>query len=246
MSAPYVALVLMIKVEHHPAYILHHRDYTDSRILIELFTREHGRFTAALRMPKRKSPGVVRPQAFTPFVINFSGKSGLKNLTHYEQVSPQLLAKGVKLFCGLYVNELLQRLLATDDANINLFDAYGLCLSRLALAESGEEDIALRQFEFYLIEELGYAVNFTEDVVGKPIVDGSKIHYRYDHGFRPVVVEATAPAAQSDVFTASEIVLIGNQSWSSPPTRSAAKRLARIALANLLGGKPLQSRELFR
>jgi DNA repair protein RecO (recombination protein O) len=58
---------------------------------------------------------------------------------------------GGALFPGFYLNELLMKLLAREDAHPRLFDAYADTLAALA-----DEAPALRAFELLLLRELGW------------------------------------------------------------------------------------------
>jgi len=68
---------------------------------------------------------------------------------------------GDALFCGFYLNELLLKLLARDDAHERLFDCYEEALRTLGLG--AEEAGVLRGFERELLREIGYALNLTHE-----------------------------------------------------------------------------------
>ncbi|SMF35896.1 DNA replication and repair protein RecO [Alteromonadaceae bacterium Bs31] len=243
MKGPCVALVLMIKVERESAFVIHSRNYTDSRILLDVFTQNYGLVRAAYRPPKRKSYS-IKPQAFTPLFVAFSGKSELKSIHQLEPSGNLLLPSGRRLYCGMYVNELVQRLLATDDPQPDLFLAYFKCISQLAVCNEGEEDIVLRPFEFALLSELGYGLDFSVDLSGREISTDEACHYEFvvGQGFRLIYQNLKEAARQ---FSGSELCAIQQGDMSTIVTRNASKRLCRLALRPLLGDKPLQSLELF-
>ena len=66
-----------------------------------------------------------------------------------------------RLYSGLYMNELLMRLLQPEDPHRKLFDHYAAILS--LLAEGDDEEIPLRRFELVLLEELGYGFDLASD-----------------------------------------------------------------------------------
>ncbi|MEM8661478.1 MAG: DNA repair protein RecO [Pseudomonadota bacterium] len=155
-----------MRVKLQPSYVLHSRAYRDTSLLVEVFTAEHGRIGLVARGARRKSrngsPAALL-QPFAPMLLGFTGRGELKTLTATETAGrPQILV-GERLYSGLYLNELLVRLLHRHDAHPKLFAAYGDALN--GLASSGEIDGVLRQFELILISELGYG--FELDVDGQ-------------------------------------------------------------------------------
>jgi DNA repair protein RecO (recombination protein O) len=74
--------------------------------------------------------------------VNWSGRTELKTLTQYESVDRALFLQGDKLFLGLYLNELICRIVPESDPHELLFDRYGLLLA--SLAQSGDVEPLLR------------------------------------------------------------------------------------------------------
>ncbi|WP_205416545.1 DNA repair protein RecO, partial [Escherichia coli] len=66
---------------------------------------------------------------------------------------------GMMLYSGLYVNELLARVLEQETNYSVLFFDYLQCLQALAAEDSSPEQ-ALRQFELALLHHLGYGLDF--------------------------------------------------------------------------------------
>lgn len=231
-----------MRVELVQAYILHVRNYTDSRVLVELFSVGFGRLSSVARTGKQQSRfSVLRP--FQPLLVSWQGKGDLKTLTHVEQAGPLRLQAGTSLFCGMYLNELLLRVLPAGDPHDNLFADYDQALKRLECTTTVEP--VLRQFELDLLAELGYAIPFDADIeVGAPI--SSQCRYLFDPagGFSPVAEVETG--RNGAVFEGADIIAIREKDFSQQRVASAAKHLCRLALHPLLGGKPLKSRELFR
>ena len=62
---------------------------------------------------------------------------------------------GDSLLAGLYLNELLLRLLAREDAHPALFEAYGAVVRVLASAHGDALEPVLRTFELLLLREIG-------------------------------------------------------------------------------------------
>jgi DNA repair protein RecO (recombination protein O) len=62
---------------------------------------------------------------------------------------------GAALFAGFYLNELLLKLLARQDAHAALFDVYADALASLQGSDDSSVQVSLRSFELALLRELG-------------------------------------------------------------------------------------------
>lgn len=232
----------MVNSEPQRALVLHSRNYTDSRIIVELLTEIRGRVSTVFRLPSSRR-GAARPQPFMPYLINYSGKSSLKTLTLVESAGPVYTLVGVALYCGMYLNELILRLLVSEDECPEIFDAYEKCLDQLVHIPKGEEDIPLRQFELLLLSALGYGIDFASDVSGDDISSKIERYYRFDPeaGFIPEAQDKQADG----LYQGTVLALVHQGQWQSDQCRLVAKRVCRVAIGRLLGDKPLASRELF-
>ena len=233
-----------MRVNLQPAYVMHSRPYRDSSALLDVFTAEYGRISMVARgtrRPSRRGSGVALLQPFIPLLLSFSGRSELKTLVATEPAQGSFSLRGERMFSGMYINELLVRLLHRNDAHPNLFAAYDVALK--ALAGSSVVDTVLRCFEFTLLDELGYSFDLGVDgTSGQPI--HSTLWYRYDPGVGLVVCQDVA-ACPTAAFAGSELLVMASGEFGGA-VRLTAKRLLREALAVHLGDTPLRSRELFR
>ncbi|MEP5568378.1 MAG: DNA repair protein RecO, partial [Halioglobus sp.] len=153
-----------MRVSLQPTYILHSRPYRDTSLILEVLCAEHGRISLVSKGARRRTKGgsnAALLQPFVPLLLSFSGRSEMKTLTHVEAagVAPQL--RGERLFSGMYMNELLMRLLHRHDPHPQLFAAYGAALGELA--DAAPVEATLRRFELGLLEELGYGFSLLED-----------------------------------------------------------------------------------
>jgi DNA repair protein RecO (recombination protein O) len=174
-------------------------------------------------------------------LLSFSGRSELKTLTATEAVGKVLMLRGERMFSGMYVNELLVRLLHQHDAHPQLFAAYARTLQ--ALAENEVVDTVLRHFEFTLLHELGYSIDLTVDgASGAAVREDLWYHYHPDFGMvaRGDVIDQSRPA-----FAGCDLLTMAGGEFGGQ-VRLTAKRLLRQALATHLGDAPLRSRDLFR
>lgn len=112
------------------AYVLHSRAYRETSALVDFLTPQ-GRLRAVLRSARGKAGTLARP--FVALDVEFRGKGELKNVGRLESVGTSAWLNGDALFSGLYLNELLIRLLPAEDPHPAVFDHYAATL--LALAE---------------------------------------------------------------------------------------------------------------
>ena len=179
-------------------------------------------------------------QPFTPLLVRWGGRGEVKTLRNAEAVSLGLPLSGMMLYSGLYVNELLARVLEQETNYSVLFFDYLQCLQALAAEDSSPEQ-ALRQFELALLHHLGYGLDFLHCAgSGLPVDDAMTYRYREEKGFiASLVVDHYS-------FTGRELRALAERQFPDAETLRAAKRFTRMALKPYLGGKPLKSRELFR
>lgn len=230
------------KVELQPAYILHQRAYRETSAIVELLTRDFGRVSVIAKgVRNRKSPLRVVLQTFSPVIVSWQGRGELKNLVLAESPGQPLFLKDVALFSGLYVNELLMRLLPRFDACYELFADYQQCIVQLSL--NSDIEPSLRIFEKRLLSSLGYELVLdVEAEKGLPIDAGKKYFYIAAKG----PVESRMFDNMQGVISGSTLLALESEIFSEQQTLIESKKLLRQQLANLLGSKPLKTRELFR
>ncbi|WP_437883057.1 DNA repair protein RecO [Pseudomonas sp. LRF_L74] len=216
------------------AYVLHSRAYRESSALVDVLTPS-GRWRAVLRGARGKAGTLARP--FVPLEMEFRGRGELKNIARLEAAGIPNLLSGAALFSGLYLNELLIRLLPAEDPHPALFEHYALTLR--ALAANPPLEPLLRAFEWRLLDDLGYGFALDIDVHGQSIATDALYRLLPDAGLERVF------QLQPGLFQGSDLLAMADADWSSPGALAAAKRLMRQALAPHLGGQPLVSRELF-
>ena len=147
----------MSRIQLEPAYILHSRSFRETSLIVEAFTREHGRIAVVARgvkSPRSRWRNVLQP--FRPLLLSWNQKSDLGTLTAADQVASPPALQGQALFCGLYLNELLMRLLHRGDPHAEVFERYRHALSELASDATPQP--LLRVFEKHLLEATGYAM----------------------------------------------------------------------------------------
>ena len=229
------------RVVNEPAYVLHRRPYRETSMIVDLLTPGFGRIGVVARGVRggARRRGGASLEPFARLLIGCAGRGGLMTLGGAEVVNHRSLS-GHALFAGLYLNELVVRLLRADDAHPALFDGYDAAVAALAGGAGLEPE--LRRFERLLLKESGYEVVFDADAeTGEPVSAGR--HYRYtpDFGF----TRAQAAFDSAAVYEGAVLLAIAADAYEHTAVRRAAKRILRRALEPHLGDRPLQSRLVF-
>ena len=147
--------------------------YQGSSLLLDFFTKNHGRVRLIARGARSSKTSL---QMFQCLSISFKGKSDLKSLSHWEISDEPRRLLGNDLILAIYVNELLIRLLPEGDEYSEVFSAYWNFIKKMDQKSSSEKEYSLRIFENQLLQELGYGLDFNDDIEGNPI----KINGLYD------------------------------------------------------------------
>ena len=120
-------------------------------------------------------------QPFRPLLLSWSGRGDLGLLTGAEADGYARLLSGKALFSGLYMNELLMRLMHRHDPHRELFYHYGAAIEALCLGQ--RSDCVLRIFEKQVLESIGYGLVLDHDIdSGEPIRKDRTYRYHTDRG----------------------------------------------------------------
>src|SRR4029079_13195722 len=123
-----------MRVLLQPAFILHHRPFRETSVLLDVFSEEHGRISLVakgVRTHRSKLKALLQP--FVPLLASWQGKNELMNLVSVEANGPPFQLCGDCLLSGFYVNELLVRLLQKQDPHPRLFSYYVSTLHALTV-----------------------------------------------------------------------------------------------------------------
>jgi DNA repair protein RecO (recombination protein O) len=229
-----------MRVSLQPAYLLHTRSFRESSLLLEAFTREHGRVGLVARGARgARSRWKNMLQPFRPLLLSWTQRSELGTLTGADQVAspPQLI--GEELFCGLYANELLMRFLHRSDPHESLFENYRRLLLELASGQNPQP--LLRIFEKNLLEAAGFGLQLEyEPGSGRPIAADS--WYAYEPGAGPV---RRAPEGRDEPLVSGEALLALHSERIEARHLKELKRLMRSLIRHQLGDRQLASQSLF-
>lgn len=229
------------------AFVLHTYPYRETSLIVEAFTPGYGRVAMVARgakRPRSETRGLL--QAFQPLALSWAGAGELKTLLKAEWRGGLPLLSGSALLCGFYLNELLLKLLAREDAHPALFADYAEALAALAAEEPGGQATVLRRFEVRLLAELGYALQLTHDVdSGAPIDRAARYHYVFDRGPRLVAAHVVRePGQRLPLVHGATLITLAGTVAATGETAAEAKRLMREILDHYLEERRIFSRRV--
>nr|WP_234484043.1 DNA repair protein RecO [Noviherbaspirillum pedocola] len=233
------ARALEHRVSEQPAFVLHSYPYKETSLIVDVFSRDHGRIALVAKGAKRphsKLRGVL--QTFQPLSVTWSGKSEVRTLIAAEWIGGLMPLERSALLCGFYLNELVMKMLARDDPHPALFERYVGALNELGHDEPAP--IVLRRFELALLRETGVAGDISLDAGTRQQVD-PEVWYVVDpeRGPRPAQVSDTALKV-----TGKTLIDMQAGDYTDPATQTQSKFLMRFLLAHHLGGAPLNTRQI--
>ncbi|WP_439133859.1 DNA repair protein RecO [Pseudomaricurvus sp.] len=229
-----------MRVELQPAYILHSRPFRDTSLILDCLTDDYGRLSLiakGARSAKSRQRQLCQP--FAPLLLSWQGKSSLKTLTSIESRQLPLGLQGEFLFSGLYLNELLTRLVPEQDSCPEIYQSYETALHQLAEKETLEP--VLRAFELRMLEDLGYHLDLTSDADGAELQPSVVYQWWPEQGWR---IASDTITAQN--FSGAHLLALRDAVFQDPEVLRSAKILTRLLFKPLLGDRPLQSRKLFQ
>ncbi len=232
---------MSINNDSHTAFVLHTRLYRETSLLVDFFTAEHGRMSAVARgarRPKSMQKGLL--QSFQPLLLQVAGKNELKTVCNVEAQSMAIRLTGQALFCGMYINELIMRLLHSGEPLPGVFKRYSEVIKALSCNQNIES--TLRLFERDLLELLGYGLPLLHEAYsGDTIKADNFYYYEVEKGF---VLQLTTDW-QRQVYRGKSLIALAQGELQNKECLLDCKRLLRYVLSGFLGNKPLKSRELF-
>ena len=229
----------MMRNEVLHGYLIHYRKYREKSHIVHLYTQEYGRVDGIIRQ--------IPPPQYQPIRLQASGKSELKNFTKLEILNQPVFFHGDAFFAGFYLNEILLRLCPLEEAMPHTFEQYQLTLLQLQQLASHESAALflrqiLRQFEHVLLQELGYAIDFSVDAGQQEVLPLQHYQFQLNDGFIPVAQASRSTIAGSLIATMQSYQ--DEQDFSHEQLQLLGK-LYRQMISSLLGDRPLKSRQLW-
>jgi DNA repair protein RecO (recombination protein O) len=222
------------RVTDQPAFILRRRDWQNTSLIVDFFTRDYG-CIRALAKAARRNPGKMPFQPFMILNISWSGNRELKTLTAIEG---QALPIDEKNYLSLlYVNELVAAMLPAAESNPEIFVSY-LSLMQQAIVDLDEA--RLRCFELELMQRLGYLPDLSLDTeTGQPLRRDARYQFVINSGF-----VACAESARDSV-SGEVVVDWSEKNYQQMEVLRLAKSVLRSTIDFNLHGKTLKSRDVY-
>lgn len=215
-------------------FALHQRKYRERSYILHFFSQEFGRVDGVIRQ--------TPPSLYHLSTLQATGKAELKNFSQLDVQGQPFYLQQKALFAGFYLNEVLLRLLPLEEAMPATYQVYIFTLEQLKqLPKNDPKDlqlkIILRQFEQIFLEELGYAIDYFADSLGNEIDPAQFYLFIPQEGFIPNI--------QPRGFSGKELLLLGQDQQIRSENVALLAKLYRTILTELLGNKPLKSRQLW-
>jgi len=214
--------------EWFEGYILHVKDFSETSLIAEVFSKELGKVSLiakGAKKPKSKFFGAL--QTSNKVRVCLSGRSDLKTLIEVELItslSSAVLAGSA--YSYLYINELIANIIE------DIYHAYDKVMRESQ--ETKLDEYSLRAFEMELLELLGYGIHFAPDEVA---TNKQSYHYQFARGF--VIMD------DNDGFTYDEMVALEEDKLHLV-SKAKLKELTKEAISHCIEGKEIHSRRIFK
>ena len=220
--------------------MLHTRPFKETSLLVDLFTRNHGKISVIAKGAKRPKSkiGIIKTPSCL-FFVSCTGRGELKILTHCE-IKEYFFPIAEAFNSVVYLNELLIKLLEKEDAHPEIFDHYLIVCGSLKRKNKEKLEKNLRSFELTLLKEIGYGLDLNFE-------GNSDIEIKEDTSYKFVPAVGFLPQSNSESnknnFSGRDILNLSTGNFSSPDTLLASKQIMRLAIDFHLGNKTLKIRE---
>lgn len=219
------------------AFLLHTRAYGANGLLLDFLSKEMG-IVRCIHKSIRQSKEKIQP--FVRLNIAFNPKQSLKTLKSFHTKDIPRILVGEPLIIMMYVNELLIRLLQSEQNYPMVFEQYYHLLVHLPHSTRQQSHWLLRCFEKKLLEILGVGLDYEYDNLGHQIQEDKQYSYHQNRGFLP---------SHKDNISGKVLQQLAQINIKSVPNWHHLK-IMRLLLGQqfvpLLGNYSLKSRELLQ
>lgn len=221
------------------AYLINRRRFRENSFIVDLLTENNGRVTCMVRVAKKR--GKILQGSMQPFVCihtDWIGKGNIYTLTQAEERRRHRLLP-VAMTVGLYLNELVYKMLPTMIHLDDLYHRYQQCLQGL---EQQHNAIDMLMHEIHLLEAMGISILTECDVeTGEVIIPSSSCKYWPDRG-----VKIDYGIDKTGIPVSGEVMLMLTHGWLTEEMYPQARLFIDRIIDVLLQGKTLHSRRLTR
>jgi DNA repair protein RecO (recombination protein O) len=137
-------------------YLIHQRNFKDSSLIIEFFSKEYGMLPLIAKGIKKNKLVKSQLQFFHLLKIQFYGKSQLKTVVSVNSLQAINLERLIDKTAGFYLNELVHYSLVENEVAEPLIQCYAHVLEKL-----GHQKLTplLRMFEKHILKINGFELN---------------------------------------------------------------------------------------
>lgn len=241
------------------AFVLHAYDWSESSLILDLFTRAEGRQVAAAKGAKRpysQLRAVLLPFQCVELQLSRArpeaGDDDVRTLRSAEWAPGCPVLAPAHLLSAYYLNELLMKFLPRGEPNAALFDGYAQTLAAMGMqAGASQAAPALRAFELLLLHQTGLLPDLAQEAPG-----GQPLHPQVAYALRPELgLVRSGDAAESltgeqwvglqAALDSGHLPALQAACAASNTSPRAVLRLAlRRLLSHHLDGVPLRTREM--
>lgn len=228
-----------MRIKLQQAYCIHSRRYRETSRIVELLTLDHGIVSCVHRGAIRNNSSV--DFLFMPLLVSWGGKGSLYTLTNIESISSKQITFPEKNILGIYLNEIILRLVPRSSPSAEIYDLYKNVVSLLDSAENYEK--LLRLFEVELLSIIGHGLFLDKEIDHETPIKKDCI-YRYDVGLGPSKVKHGSAAW--NIVKGTTLLALQSPLNMDSASLSEAKHLMRGIIRCHLGSRSLHSREILQ
>ena len=244
------------------SYVLHAISYKETSLIVKLFTKEHGIITLIANGAKRKTSqfyNILQP--FIPLCTYWKSKnSDLNTLYKAEPQAAPYKLTSTYLFSALYINELLMKLLITQDPVLELFDNYQKFLENLSdlskinnkyVKASIQLEQNLRFIEKQILKAIGYELHLNKESHNESVIDiNANYFFDLENGLKINEIKQKPMLNDSfydnkNLISGKSLLALHNNNFVDNIEMYESKIFMRKIIAIFLGNKQLLSRKLF-
>ncbi|WP_234266716.1 DNA repair protein RecO [Hydrogenophaga sp. NFH-34] len=238
------------RVSEEAAFVLHRYDWSESSLILEVFSRHHGRLALVAKGVK-KPTSQFRPVLLPlqPLSLSWGGDAEVRTLKSAQWQGGHVMPTGDALMAGSYLNELLMRLLARDDPHPVLFDHYALAVELLA-ERSDATQLVLRAFELLLLRSVGLLPDLGREGSSLAVLDPDQAYtLRPEAGLSPLADEEAGQGLTGAQWLALDAAMSARDAFlatlrASMPVHTALRTQTRSLLHYHSGVRVFRTRQL--
>lgn len=228
-----------MRINLQPAYCMHTRRFRESSQIIDVLTLSHGLISSVRRGSIKNNTS--SDYLFTPLLISWSGKGDLYTLTHIETVDSKQIVLPDKCILGMYLNELVLKLIPKSSPSKEIFNLYKNIIS--LLNDDVHHEKLLRLFEVELLSIIGHGLSLDKEMDHETPIQEDCI-YRYDVGVGPAKVMRKSSAW--NIVEGATLLSLQSPLHMDSSCLKEAKRLMRGIINCHLDSRSLHSREILQ